>query len=256
MDACQLSEPEQPQPNVLLEKLLSVLPRIDLLRERARQFCYAVVLFQRKCTACGAEDLVMLHDSWCRCAVCGNEFDPTLAFQTCTTCDSRLRLKINRYWCPCCRVPVRSRFSFDGHVFDAEYFREKMKESRQRRKAQIEDVRKMLAASRSEHYAPEDAPALDAVPGLEAALDQFVGQSVQLAFLGDANTPPFDLERYRQHIRDLADGCTVNFDGISSLIPDPKLDRIFRFIAAVFMENAGEVTLEQDPDGHITVIGV
>ena len=198
----------------------------------------------------------MVRDSWCSCAACGTEFDPTLAFQTCSTCDSRLRLKINRYWCPRCREQVRSRFCIDGQVFDAAYFREKMAESRQRRQARIEDVRKMLATSRSQPYALENDPSLAAVPGLEAALDQFVTRPVDMAFMHNTDSPTFDLERYRKHIRELADGCIVNFDGISSLTPDPKLDRVFRFIAVVFMENAGEITLEQAPDGHITVTGV
>ncbi len=197
----------------------------------------------------------MLRDSWSQCAACGNEFDPTLAFQRCTTCDSQLQLRISRYWCPRCRVPVKSQFSLDGSAFDTEYFREKMAESRQRREARIEDVKDMLANSRSAPYELQDAPSLDDVPGLEVDLDRFVGQSVPMAFSGNADAPAFDLDSYRQHIRDLADGCIVNFDGISTLISDTKLDRIFRFITVVFMEGAGEITLEQDIDGHITVIG-
>jgi len=39
-------------------------------------------------------------------------------------------------------MPVKSLFCFDARVFDADYFREMMRESRARREAKVEEMRK------------------------------------------------------------------------------------------------------------------
>jgi len=115
---------------------------------RAKQLYYAVMLMGHECPRCGG-GLVMEGEGKCRCNSCGDEFDPTVAFQRCGTCGGRLELRVRRYRCTQCGADVASRFLFDGLAFDAEYFRQKMTESRQRKRELRERVREMLAESRS-----------------------------------------------------------------------------------------------------------
>ena len=81
--------------------------------ERARTFCYAVMLSGHPCPECGG-DLVMLKEGLCRCEACAHTFDPTITFQRCDSCGGSLRLVVRRYQCQSCKVGVRSRFLFDG----------------------------------------------------------------------------------------------------------------------------------------------
>ncbi len=115
---------------------------------RVRAFCHEVMLAGHACPTCGG-GLVMVRDGACRCLACGRTFDPTVAFQTCDACGGRPRLRVRRYECRRCQAEIVSRFLFDGLVFDAAYFREKMAEHRKHRQAQRERVRQMLAACRS-----------------------------------------------------------------------------------------------------------
>jgi len=99
-------------------------------------------------------------------------------------------------------------------------------------------------------------PVLSGVPGLEDALRGFVGDTIPLSYFRErAQRPPFEMERYRQHILDLAEGCVVHFDGVSPLIDDPRLDRVYRFVTAVFMQHNGEISLEQDHGREILILG-
>jgi len=75
--------------------------------------------------------------------------DPTISFQRCSACGGVPVLRVRRYNCRDCGIVIQSIFLFDGLIFDGEYFRQKMIESRQRRKEQRERVREMLAESRS-----------------------------------------------------------------------------------------------------------
>ena len=65
----------------------------------------------------------------------------------------------------------------------------------------------------------------------------------------------FDMLTYRQHILDLVQGCVVEFEGISAIVEDRKLDRVFRFITAVFMEQDGLLEIVQDHSGQIRLWG-
>lgn len=234
------------------DRLLSM---VNALRARARGLFYAVMLFQQECTRCGMYDLEMIRDGQCRCRYCGEELDPTLTFQRCPECDARLILKRRHYWCSRCRQPVRSRFCFDEAVFDPAYFREMMRESRERKRAEIEKIREMLASSRSSTYYPTDPPIPDDPDGLDAELTLVLGLTVEAREAGPVQSPAFDLDLYRDHILDLVPGCVVDFDGISRLIEEPRLDRVYRFIAVIFMDHAGELCIEQDAEGRIALVG-
>jgi len=91
----------------------------------------------------------MVAEGRCKCTCCGDELDPTVNFQRCSACGGIPMLRISRYKCRDCSGDIASRFLFDGLVFDKDYFRRKMSESRQRKEEQHERVRQMLAESRS-----------------------------------------------------------------------------------------------------------
>lgn len=241
--------------NPLLTGIANVEEMVRHLRDRVRRFIYQVVLLQRPCPKCGAASLTMLRDSWCRCDACGHECDPTLQFQRCPDCDGALARRRYHYWCPACRTEVVSRFAFDANVFDPAYFREKMRESRERKRRQRENAQALAADGRSSPYLYEEAPDLTAAPSLLDDLDRVIGTPIAHAFLDAQGRPRFDLGRYRQHVRELIHGCIVHFDGISALVDNPRLDRIYRFITVIFMEHDGELALDQTADGKILITG-
>jgi len=240
--------------NPMISAGYRLLEWIDRYRERVRGLFYAVMLFREKCPHCGSSDLGMVKDSWCRCRTCRVEFDPTLALQTCSDCGSGLSKKLYRYWCPKCRRPVKSHYSFDATVFDATYFRERMRESRERKQQKREVLRRMLAETRSLGFVLETELQLAAIPGLEEALDGFVAEPLPKGMLEQfVQRPAFDLEAYRTHILEIVQGCVLHFDGIMPLVKDRRLDRIFRFISLIFLQHQGLVVLTQKTDGEILV---
>ena len=228
--------------------------RVAALILEARTLFYEVMLFLKPCPACGSLTLLMVKDGQATCSQCGCLCDPTLVFQTCSTCDTGLVRRMHHYFCHACRMPVRSHYCFDVKVFDAEYFRERMAESRNRKREYIERLKATLLNSRSPVYTPPEAPPTslptDMVAALEAALTEFVPGGTE-----NSPGPRFDLEAYRTHLLGLVTGCIVEFDGISPLIGDRRVDRAFRFVAAVFMENDGILEIADDGSGHLQLVG-
>ena len=209
---------------------------------RVRQLYYAVMLMGHECPRCGGS-LVMKGEGKCRCGSCGDELDPTLAFQSCGVCGGRLELRVRRYRCTQCGADVASRFLFDGLAFDAEYFRQKMTESRRRKRDLRERVRKMLAESRSPHLDAMPAD-LTTIPGLVDALNGLVG-SADEAVPWQAATG-FDLKRYQSHVEAHLRDFPIGLDDIPSLTEDVRKDLIWRFVAIIFMAHAGLVDVWQD----------
>ena len=227
---------------------------IRVLRKKLRDLWLRAALFARPCPECGKPSLRMLRDSWCKCEDCGHEFDPTLLFQECPRCRGPLTRQIFHYWCGKCRERVRSAFCFDTKVFDAAYFREMMRDSRERKRRKREQLRQILANCRSGQYLPEEEPLLTAVPGLQDVLNTFIAAPLPAGSIREFSLrEPFDMQRYRQHILDVVSGCVVHFEGIAQLIGDLRLDRVYRFITVVFMQQRGEVVLEQHGGGDILV---
>ena len=215
---------------------------VSRLLAHARRFFYEVVLSSYACPRCGGT-LAMLRDGRCRCTACGLDLDPTVAFQRCSACGGVPVLRISRYRCRACGADVPSRFLFDGLVFDAEYFRQKMTESRHRKCDKREQVRKMLAESRSGPVSPPPAD-LEAIPGLLDALNGLtVGVDVA-AWLPLCKG--FDLNRYQRHVQAYLSEVELGFDDIPPLDQDARLDRIWRFIAIIFLAHAGQVIIEQE----------
>jgi hypothetical protein len=159
-----------------------------------------VILSVSQSPACGGQ-LHMTGNSVCSCS-CGNVFDPTLAFQKSACCSAGLVRKTFHYACSQCHKPIPSRFIFDEKIFDKAYFREMMRESRARKKKKREEIRQLLAESRSEPLNLTENPNLEAIPGLIEELNDFIqnvsGESDQYSF--DINEP-FDMDKYREHNR-------------------------------------------------------
>jgi len=132
--------------------------------EKVRSFYYWVILLGYRCPRCNGS-LVMVAEGRCKCNHCQNELDPTVAFQRCSVCGGIPIMRIRRYLCKDCGGDITSKFLFDGIVFNPDYFRQKMSESRQRKKQQRERVRQMLAESRSANLQLAQVD-LDAMPGL------------------------------------------------------------------------------------------
>ena len=119
---------------------------IEVFLQKAKRFFYSVVLFGCRCLKCNGS-LVMIAEGQCKCTSCGIEFDPTVKFQNCSACGGVPVLHVRRYQCKNCGSDISSKFLFDGLVFEAEYFRQKVMESRQRKKEQRVRVRQMLEES-------------------------------------------------------------------------------------------------------------
>jgi ribosomal protein S27AE len=195
-----------------------ILQRVAEYREKAKGLYYEVMLFQKECPSCGNSALVMTQDSRCQCRHCEAELDPTVQFQTCPDCDQRLILKTYHYWCPGCRRPVHSLFCFDERVFNNEYFREMMRESRERRKEEIEKLRNLLLDTRSPPYWPEAEPLLEDAAQFERDLEGFVAPMPIAETTDVSSRPCFDLQVYRRHLLDRVQGCVVRFEGVSALV--------------------------------------
>jgi hypothetical protein len=179
------------------------------------------------------------------CGSCDRVFDPTVAFQKSLCCGAAVCLRRAHYACSACGVVVPSRFLFDERVFDSEYFRQAMRESRERAHERRERVRLMLLGTRSDSLTLTELPGLDSVPGFVDALTEFLGafgnEQHREAFGRDS----FRMEAYREAIRMSLLGHAIQFDAIPPLHQDARRDRIRRFITLVFMEHERELTLTQ-----------
>lgn len=220
---------------------------VDIFIAHARGYYYEVILSGFSCPDCGGA-VEMLFDGLCRCRSCGDEFDPTIAFQRCG-CGGRLALKICRYQCVKCGDIVRSRFVFDGTVLDKEYFKQRMAQSREKKQKRREKIISDLIENRSEPI-ETDYIDLNAVEGLTDALDELtcVPQLSGLLPLCKG----FDLARYQSHLEAETGADEVCFDDIMPLEEDVRLDRIWRFVAVIFMAHLGTMRLHQS-DGIIYI---
>ncbi len=216
---------------------------VETLVAHARGYYYEVMLSGCACPDCGGA-LVMLGESRCRCVQCKRVFDPTVAFQVCSTCNGRVRLRVCRYRCQRCGADVRSRFIFDGRAFDAAYFRERMAQSRERRRERQAETRAVAIECRSAVLTPAAAE-LETVPGLIDALNGLAMPSELVAWLPLARKG-FDLNRYQSHLEANTSAVETGFDEIPTLVENARLDRIWRFIALIFMAHAGLVELRQN----------
>lgn len=140
-------------------------------------------------------------------------------------------------------------FISDEDGLDTEYFRQRMAEARRREKQRRMRRIAELLASRSGDLVIDQTVCLEAVPGLTEALDGFVGTAFPVEMLRRfAGRSDFDLDRYQCHIMAHVGAFRTDFDAIPALIDVIRRDRIFRFIAVIFLAHAGRIELWQDGD--------
>ena len=234
-------------PNPLLRDINKILDYMEDYRIRVKEFYFEVLLSQYCCPKCGGP-LRMVGQSECSC-LCGHRFDPTLAFQVSLCCMKTLTRKTFHYVCSSCHKIVPSRFIFDERLFDAEYFREMMQDSRRRAMVKKEEIRRILAESRSGGLMLMDEPQFDAIPELFNDLDMFVQNNAYQLYdeAFDLKTG-FDMTPYRTQILSLLSQSPVRFSHVSPILGDNRRDRVRRFITLIFMDNDREICLQQQGD--------
>jgi hypothetical protein len=235
----------------LLTPMHRVDERVAAYREHARTFFHAVVLLPHACPDCAGR-LGMTGPSRARCEACGRELDPTASFQRSPCCGKPLRLARTHYVCASCHTAVRSHFLFVERVFDAAYFRERMAESRARRRLRQEELHRLLAWEHAGAWLPDLLPGSDALDGLFSQLDALAGVGGQCPAL----TPPvdvFSLERYCAAIAESLEGGIRSFDVLPPLHNDRRVDRARRFVALVYLEHFRQVELRQQHDQILVI---
>jgi len=227
----------------IVEIAFEVSAAIEKFIIKAKRFYYLVMLFGYSCPKCKGS-LVMVTEGRCQCQRCGNEFDPTVEFQRCSVCGGTPILRVRRYQCKDCGNNITSRFLFDGLVFDSEYFRQKVAESRRRKKEQKDRVKQMLAECRSETLSLTEID-LNASPGLLEALDGLTGGLAETFEIESRDE--FNLKRYEEHVKAYIQDFPVTLDEIPPLSKkNARKDRIWRFIAIIFLAHYGIIDLMQD----------
>jgi hypothetical protein len=122
-----------------------------------------------------------------------------------------------------------------------------MRKSRARAKRKRDELRRLLAESRSDAFVLMEEPCLESIPGLIHDLDSFI-QEVPLRahqFEFDFQSA-FRMSEYREHILSTLSWRSIQFSDITPLIEDHRLDRIWRFITLIFMQSDHEIELTQD----------
>jgi len=139
-------------------------------------------------------------------------------------------------------------FLFDERLFDKEYFREMMKASREKRLQKREQIRRMLAASRSGDLSFNELPGLEEIPGLEESLNAFIGSMEKLSAADFTGRDLFRMQEYKESILACLREYEVLFSSIPPVSDDPRKDRARRFITLIYMEHESEVALTQYGD--------
>ena len=212
----------------------------------ARGYYFEVMLSNHSCPVCG-ETLGMMEGGQA-CCTGGHHLDPTTTFQKSDCCKAKLVRRSLHYACACCGKTMPSRFLFDKRVFDRDYFRQRMAESRAKTRQRREMMRLARSKERSRSLTLTEEPRVDLLPGFSEALADFIGFGTGAwdeGFSFDAPGCP-GLHAYMQHILDLVKRYRqVTFSRIDSLIEDSKRDRAMRFVALIFLLHDGEVQVTQ-----------
>jgi len=118
-----------------------------------------------------------------------------------------------------------------------------MAESRQRKQERSEKFKQKITEIRSP--AIEASPMdFEGVPGLIEALDGLTARENVFSIPGVQQR--FDLNRYQRHIQAYLGDIEVCFEDIPPLEENARIDRIWRFIAMIFMAHEGVLEIEQE----------
>ena len=139
--------------------------------------------------------------------------------------------------------PANIAAEIDYLLSNDELRRQLGRNARERKKQQRERVRKMLADSRSGALSLPAAE-LSSVPGLTDALNGLViGADETLRWKPNAG---FDLKRYESHIQAHIRDFPISLDELPPLEKNARKDRIWRFIAIIFLAHFGLIDIWQD----------
>jgi hypothetical protein len=119
-----------------------------------------------------------------------------------------------------------------------------MRDARARDKRKKEELKVLLAGSRSDTLILLEEPCLDSLPGLTEALNGFIGTG-DSRIQGFLSRSGFSLEDYRSHLLSVIGNRSVLFSDITPLIEDWRKDKIWRFVTLIFMRQDNEVSLTQ-----------
>ena len=231
--------------NKLVQQFQHVQIRVGDYKQKAKDFYFRVILSAVSCSECGGQ-LQMSGQSQCICS-CGQTLDPTVEFQKSPCCGANLIKKTYHYACTKCHRSVPSRFIFDERVFDRAYFRELMRESRDRKKRKREEIRRLLAESRSKTLIFTEEPELNAIPGLVSDLVEFIlGEKFEFYDTGVENGIIFNIEKYWTHIQSMLGWDPVLFSTIPPIDDNYRRDKAYRFITLIYMQNDREIDIEQE----------
>jgi DNA-directed RNA polymerase subunit RPC12/RpoP len=231
------------KPNPLIEGIQLVHLRLADFKAKAKEFYFQVLLSAYSCPRCG-RDLHMTGTGDCSCPH-GHRLDPTLTFQKSPCCQAKLQKQILHYRCSKCGAVTLSKFVFDERVFDAEYFRERMQEYRERARRQKDKRKNLLAESRSNRLTLEEPVLLDRLPGLIDDLDNFIASRQVTLPEFSGNQYSYDMGAYKTHIQANIPGYQILFSQIPSRIANRRLDTVWRFMTLLFMDQAREIDLSQ-----------
>jgi hypothetical protein len=121
-----------------------------------------------------------------------------------------------------------------------------MQESRRKAKKKREEIKRLLAESRSGALPFLEYPKLESIPNLIQDLNDFIqNNSTPICQSSFDVKPGFQLNHYREHILSILGWNSMLFSDIVPLVDDYRLDRIWRFVTLVFMQNDREVDLTQ-----------
>jgi hypothetical protein len=143
---------------------------------------------------------------------------------------------------------VPSIFLFDERLFDTEYFRERMRASRENKRRKREETRRILAESRSPAVGLNEMPSSQELSELHSALDDFVASEWAQTKTQDIDESSFRMDDYREMILDIIDECCILFSAIPRISESLRLDRVRRFITLVYMQQEKEVNLFQQSE--------
>lgn len=225
----------------LLTRMAAVENVIESYRTSVRSFYFSVLLSKFQCPQCqGQFEIIGPSSALCGC---GATFDPTMTFQKSGCCGAVLVKRQCHYACSVCGDVVPSNFLFDEVIFDSEYFREKMRLSREQRRREQAETRAILQVEWSSTLSFFDEVDLNAVPGLLTDLDDLIGARNNDERLQEWEKS-LTLDDYRLHIVNLLQ-TEVFFSSIVPLISEERRDKVYRFISLIFMEQDREVRLSQ-----------